>query len=147
MLGHLGRDRRDLPDLDADWLPLAGQGGIQRERTTRALDRPVLDLSRDPVGAELDPGVAVMALLSAPFAPRRLALEVGPRTRRVARRRAGGVAGVLMGARLEVGNLPLELGDRRLQRRHLIAEERDLALQERDVGLGYRREGGPHLSA
>jgi hypothetical protein len=51
---------------------------------------------------------------------------------------------MLLGASLEVGHLTLQLGDRRLQAGHLIAEVRDLALQERGIGLGYGREGGPH---
>ena len=52
---------------------------------------------------------------------------------------------MLVGARLGVGQLPLQLGDRRLQCRHLIAEKRDLAFQKSDVGSGHRREEGSHL--
>jgi hypothetical protein len=136
MLNHLGRDRRDLPDLDADWLLLDWQGRGEGEGTPRALDRPVLDSRRDLVGAELDPGVAGMAFLPTAFPTRRFVLEVRPRAGRIARRRARGIAGVLVGAGLEVGHLALQLGDRRLQHRRLIAEERNLAFQERNVGLG-----------
>jgi hypothetical protein len=135
MLDNLGRDRRDLPDLDTARLPHRRQRGVQRERAAGTLDRAMRDLSRDLVGTELEVGVARMALLPAAFPTRRLALEMGTRARWVARR----------GARPGLGQLSFQLGDCRLQRGHLIAQERNLALQEPDVGLGYRREGGPQF--
>jgi hypothetical protein len=105
----------------------------------------MLHLSRDLVGGELDAGVARMARLPASLAPRRLALEMRPRAGRGTRRRPGGVAGVLVGARLEVGDLALQLADRRLQCRRLITQERDLAVQKGNVGPDDRWEGGPNL--
>ena len=71
--------------------------------------------------------------------------QMRPRARWITRRRTGGVARVLVGARFQIGHLALQFSDGGLQRHHLIPEERDLALQENDVGLGDRREGGPNL--
>jgi hypothetical protein len=128
MLDDLGRDRRDLPDLDPDRLALGRQRRVQRERATGTLGRAMRDLSGDLVGGELDAGVARMARLPAPFPARRLAPRMRPRAGRVARRRARGVRRFLVDLRLEVGQLPLQLGHRRLQGGHLIAQERALVL-------------------
>jgi hypothetical protein len=69
LLADLRDDRRDLPDLDTGRLPLRRQGCVQGEGTGWTLDRPVLDPSGDPVGAELDPGLAGLAQLPAWCAP------------------------------------------------------------------------------